>query len=101
MLVTVKTQNVMVKCAATTAQTLPFNAAVLNAAKAAGSAVGTVSASLASSLTPVTGTPAAGDVKFTGTPHNPSNALTLEAAAVAGEWLQADVVASGEIPAWQ
>ncbi len=100
-LVVVRTESVMVKCAAATAQTLPFDVAAVNAAKIAGSAVGTVSASVATALTPVTGTPAAGDVQFTGTTAAPSDAITLEADPAAGEWLQADVVRPGELPAWQ
>lgn len=63
--------------------------------------VGGATAYAADELTVVTGTPAAGDVQFTGTPEAPSGSLVLNAAPAAGGKLTVMFVAPGDVPAAQ
>lgn len=71
--------------AATTGQTLPESAAVLDTC-ALSSGSGTAVATF-TSQTVVTGTPSSGDVQFTGTGTAPSAALTFSAALTANDQL--------------
>lgn len=86
---------VSVVTTATAAQTLPQKVARVN------SVIGvTGGASVAAtSYTVVTGAPGAGDVQFSGTPQNPSDTLTFNAAQVAAGVLLVDVDVPGDIPA--
>lgn len=86
-----RTRDYVIGGAAAAAQTLPEKIAYLKAALAGGSAVGTVSASLAVSDAATS----------TATPAAPTDALTLSAAAIADEILIARAVMPGDIPAWQ
>ncbi len=79
-------------CAASTAQALPENAIQLVSA----SLSSTASYGVFSALTPVAVAPSAGQIEFAGTAAAPSNALTLNAAATAGQALVVNYVpASG------
>ncbi len=90
-LTVLRRRSAMIPAAATAAQTLPDTIALLLKTHVGGSAVGTVSASL----------DVADAATSTATPHNPTDALTLTAAAVADEIVEAEYVAPGDIPAWQ
>lgn len=93
MLTVLRTHEIDVQgTAATTAQTLPVKIAHLQQTLVGGSAVGTVGASL--EVKDATAT-------STATPHNPTDALTLSAAAVSDEIVKVVAVMPGDIPAWQ
>ena len=73
------TKTALIVVSATTNQTLPENAvAVLGAVEF------TATAGEGTALTPTSGTPAAGQIQFTGSPHAPANTVTLNAAPTAG-----------------
>lgn len=91
MLTVPRTHDFMLSGAAAAAQTLPVKIAYLSKTLVGGSAVGTVSASLAISNAATS----------TATPQAPTAALTLTAAAVASEIVVARAVLPGDISAWQ
>lgn len=86
-----RTHDFAISGAAATDQALPGKIAYLSDTLVGGSAVGTVSASLAVSDAATS----------TATPHNPTDAVTLTAAAIADEIVVARAIMPGDIPAWQ
>ena len=94
-----RVSEITINATATTAQTLPHSlvaAQVLGVIQFVGSTTG-----VPTTLTVVSGTPAAGDVQFTGTPEAPSGTLTLSAAAAADTMFIVQYVAPGDVPAAQ
>ena len=81
-----------INTAASATQTLPEN--VVQVVSVIGLAGGATSIS-ATTYTVVTGTPAAGQVQFTGTPQSPSNTLTFSAALAANGLLLVTAVPLG------
>lgn len=71
-----------VSCAATVGQVLPAPVLQVLDAHITSGVAGVYTA-----LTPVTAAPAAGQVQFTGTPHNPLAALTLSVAPTLNDLL--------------
>ena len=93
---TANSKTVILVATATATQTLPEEAvAVLSAV--APPAANTTSGVITSSgdLTPTTGTPSASEIQFTGSPHSPSNQVTLSAAPTAGQLLAVTYVPLG------
>jgi len=92
------TRTAVIACAAAASQTLPEKAvAVLSAVILSG----TTLPGIAAALTPVTGTPAAGQIQFTGTPEAPSETVTLNAAPTVGTPLFVTYVPVGAVQAAQ
>jgi hypothetical protein len=91
MLTVPRTHDFALSGAAAAAQTLPVKIAYLSKTLVGGSAVGTVSASLAISDAATS----------TATPQTPTDAVTLTAAAVASEIVVARAILPGDISAWQ
>ena len=89
---------VAISLAASTTQTLPFNAAAIQwIVYLAG---GQTSTDFTLLTLIASGTPTAGEALFTGTPAAPSNTFTLASAPPAGSVAIVSAVPAGEIPAY-
>lgn len=75
---TLNSKTFLISAAATTAQTLPENAAILNLALQASGTAGEYT-----KLTIVSAAPSSGDIEFTGTGTAPTDTVTLNAAPTA------------------
>ncbi len=82
--------------AASATQTLPEQAVMI---KSVTLITGSATWAAPTKYTIVTGTPAAGQVQFTGTPQSPSAALTFSAALTAGDLLLVEFVPVGAVGA--
>jgi hypothetical protein len=94
---TLRYRTAVVVCAASTTQTLPEPAVAVLAADAQPAANTTSGVITSSALTITTAAPAAGQLQFTGTPQAPSNQVTLNAAATAGQLLVVQYIARGDL----
>lgn len=87
---------VLLSAAASATQTLPEQAVMINSVT---QITGGATWAAPTKYTIVTGTPAAGQVQFTGNPQNPSATLTFSAALTAGDLLLVRFVPVGAMPA--
>ena len=86
----------LIVATASTTQTLPEQAVKVNSVT---QITGSATWAAPTKYTIVKGTPASGQVQFTGTPQSPSNSLIFSAALTAGDLLLVDYVPAGAIVA--
>ncbi len=91
-----RVSEITINATATAAQTLPHG---IEAAQVLG--VIQIVSGTPTTLTVVSGAPAAGEIQFAGTSTAPSGSLTLSAAAAADTVLVVQYVAPGDVPAAQ
>lgn len=92
-----RTSMAVINTAASANQTLPDGILAAQVLSVTGLAGGATSID-ATSYTVVTGTPAAGDVQFTGLPASPSGTLTFNAALPANGVLLVVYTPPGDVP---
>lgn len=89
-----KTKTVVIYAAGSATQTLPSPAVRVNRVT---QITGGATWAAPTKYTVVSGTPASGQVQFTGTPQAPSNTLTFPAALTAGDLLIVEYVPAGAV----